>query len=375
MSTEIAGKAGFDRVRYAQLWEDADVLCEALGDRRRDVLVSIASAGDNALAMLTLDPREVIAVDMSKAQTACVRFRKTAWPILDHEDLLMVMGFGPKWTGSLLTPPYRRRGAIFDRVLQECDPETAGFWEGLRSEVLMHGVGAVGKFERYFDTFRRLILPLTHSRADVAAIFEPRSREERERFLERRWNNLRWRLLLRVFFSKTAMGALGRDPAFFDHVEGSLPEHVARGIRRAFVDQDPVANPYLRWIMTGNHGPRLPLAFRPENHRMIQERIDRLRVVDGTIEDLATDGVVADGWNLSDIFEYMSPDGFERTYGGILDASAPDARLVYWNMMVPRSLPSAHAARAVARTDVSAPLALKDQAFFYSALHVDDMRP
>ena len=57
--SEIAGKAAFDHIRYAQLWEDADVLTTALGDCKGGTLVSICSAGDNALAMLTLDPAKV----------------------------------------------------------------------------------------------------------------------------------------------------------------------------------------------------------------------------------------------------------------------------------------------------------------------------
>ena len=38
---EIASRASFDDIRYAQLWEDADVLVEALGDQRGATLVSI----------------------------------------------------------------------------------------------------------------------------------------------------------------------------------------------------------------------------------------------------------------------------------------------------------------------------------------------
>ena len=85
----IAGRAAFDFVRYASVWEDADVLCEALapvapGGR----LLSIASAGDNALALLTLDPQEVLAVDLSPAQLACVALRVAAFETLDHDELL-----------------------------------------------------------------------------------------------------------------------------------------------------------------------------------------------------------------------------------------------------------------------------------------------
>ena len=56
MEADIASHASFDDIRYAQLWEDAYLLVEALGEQRGRTLVSICSAGDNALAMLTLDP-------------------------------------------------------------------------------------------------------------------------------------------------------------------------------------------------------------------------------------------------------------------------------------------------------------------------------
>src|SRR4029079_3337101 len=68
MSRSIADRAAFDLIRYASVWEDADVLCEALAPvARGGRLLSIASAGDNALALLTLDPAEVVAVDLSAA--------------------------------------------------------------------------------------------------------------------------------------------------------------------------------------------------------------------------------------------------------------------------------------------------------------------
>jgi S-adenosylmethionine-diacylglycerol 3-amino-3-carboxypropyl transferase len=364
MSTEISGKAGFGGIRYAQLWEDAEVLVRALGDRRGDTLVSIGSAGDNALAMLLTDPAEVVAVDLSPAQAACVRLRISAWRTLDHPGVVELMGFAPS----------DRRSLLLDVALAACDAETARFWDGLRHEVDERGAGAVGKFERYFETFRRRLLPLVHSRGEIAAVFEPRDTADRAMFLDQVWNNWRWRMLLRGFFSKAAMGALGRDPAFFDHVEGSVSGHVARRIEHAFVRNDPVANPYLRWILTGSHGPVLPMAFRPEHFSTIAARIERIRVVVGSLEDLASSGLSAGGWNLSDIFEYMSPDGFEAAYRTILGASRPGARLVYWNMMVPRRVPSALSDRVQTRRDVSEPLAAVDQAFFYSDFVVEDVR-
>ena len=45
--SEVAGKADFRGIRYAQCWEDADVLVEGLDVHPGDVCLSIASAGEN----------------------------------------------------------------------------------------------------------------------------------------------------------------------------------------------------------------------------------------------------------------------------------------------------------------------------------------
>jgi S-adenosylmethionine-diacylglycerol 3-amino-3-carboxypropyl transferase len=68
MRSEAAMRADFSAIRYAQVWEDADVLLAGLDIQPGDVCVSIASAGDNALALLTKDPSRVIALDLNPAQ-------------------------------------------------------------------------------------------------------------------------------------------------------------------------------------------------------------------------------------------------------------------------------------------------------------------
>ena len=57
MQAEIADKANFERIRYAQCWEDADVLLEAIEVTRAGTYLSIASAGDNTLALVKFDKR------------------------------------------------------------------------------------------------------------------------------------------------------------------------------------------------------------------------------------------------------------------------------------------------------------------------------
>lgn len=361
--SQIAGKARFDAIRYAQLWEDADVLTAALEHRPGATLVSICSAGDNALAMLTLDPARVVVVDLSPAQIACLELRMAAFRTLDHGQLLELMG----------SVPSTRRGELLDRAARTLPAESQTFWRAQRDNVIAHGLGGIGKFERYFRIMRQWLLPLVHGRRTIDQVFVPRPRPQRAQFIAERWNNARWRLLLKLFFSNTVMGWLGRDPAFFEHVDGKLSEHVQRRIDHAAIALDPAQNPYLHWILRGSHGAAVPMPWRAEHFDTIRARLDRIEIRPGSLERFVSTGEQADGFNLSDIFEYMDRPTFEVVYGSILGAARPGCRLVYWNMMVPRRVPETWVAKVRRRRDLEDHGKAADKAFFYSDFVVEEV--
>jgi S-adenosylmethionine-diacylglycerol 3-amino-3-carboxypropyl transferase len=362
--TDIAARATFDIIRYAQVWEDADILVAALRPKAGDTVVSIASAGDNALALLAENVERVIAVDLNPTQLACVRLRMEAYRTLTHAEFLELMG--SRASG--------RRRFLLDQVAQKLSPEDQKFWSGIREQVVKYGVGGVGKFERYFRTFREWVLPFIHNRETIDELLRPREPEERAPFFDKYWNIWGWRMMLKVFFSKTVMGQLGRDPAFFDHVKGSTSDHVAGLTRKALAEQDPSDNPYLHWILRGTHGEALPRAWQEERYERIRDRLDRLELRLCTVETLAEEGIKAEAFNLSDIFEYMSPEAHEKAYGSILAASRPGARIAYWNMMAPRRAPGAHAERVTANAELQAKLKPLDKAFFYSDFVIEEVK-
>jgi S-adenosylmethionine-diacylglycerol 3-amino-3-carboxypropyl transferase len=361
--TDIAARAAFDIIRYAQVWEDADILVAAMRPRPGDTVVSIASAGDNALALLAEGPERVIAVDLNPTQLACLRLRIAAYRTHSHEEYLELMG--SRASG--------RRRHLLEQAAKTLSPDDQKFWAGQKDQVIKLGAAGVGKFERYFKTFREWVLPFIHNRETIDELLRPREPHEREEFYTRHWNIWGWRMMLKVFFSRTVMGKLGRDPAFFDHVEGGPAEQVARLTRKALVDQDPSDNPYLHWILRGSHGGALPRAMREEHYETIRDRLDHLEVRLCTVETLAEEGVKADAFNLSDIFEYMSPEAHERAYGAILAAAKPGARLAYWNMMAPRRAPASMASRVTTNAELEAKLKPLDKAFFYSDFVIEEV--
>jgi S-adenosylmethionine-diacylglycerol 3-amino-3-carboxypropyl transferase len=362
MRSEAAARADFSAIRYAQVWEDADVLLAGLDVQPGDTCVSIASAGDNALALLTKDPARVIALDLSPAQIACLELRVAAFKTLSHAELLELIG----------SRPSARRLELFDRCRPAMDGRARAFWDRRRADVAQ-GIGSLGKFERYFALFRTIVLPLVHRRRTVFELLVPRDSEERRRFYDEEWDTGRWRLLFRVFFSKTVMGRLGRDPEFFRYVEGRVASAILGRTRHALRELDPSMNPYVHWILTGTHGEALPCALRAEHFETIRARIDRLEWRCESVEEFLehTPAASLDRFNLSDLFEYVSADHYGAILDAILRCSRPGARLAYWNMLVPRRRPDRLRDRLQPLDELANGLLAQDRAFFYSAFRVE----
>ena len=355
----IAERAVFDFIRYGSVWEDADVLCAALAPvAPAGRLCSIASAGDNALALLTLDPAEVVGIDLSAAQLACVALRVAAFRRLDHDARLAFLGVRPSTT----------RGAIYRELRLDLASDARAFWDAHPREIARGPIHA-GKFERYFERFRRFVLPLVHGARTVRELRAPKSIEAQRLFYAMRWDTWRWRALFALFFSRAVMGRLGRDPEFFAAVDGPVARRILERSRWALTELPVASNPFVAFIVTGAfQEDALPRFLRPEHGQAIQSRLDRLSLRHGPVD--AAPGVF-DGFNLSDVFEYMNDAEHEACYARVLDRARPGARLVYWNLLAPRGRPAALAARATPLEDEARALHARDRAWFYQRLHVD----
>jgi len=362
--TEAATHADFSVIRYAQVWEDADVLVQGLAPLENQTCLSIASAGDNALALLSFAPAKVVAVDLNPSQLACVELRVAAYRTLEHGQLLELVG----------SRPSTRRAELYQRCGKLLSSSAAAFWDAHTAEI-EQGIGSAGKFERYFKLFRTRVLPLVHTRKRVERLLAGGDLQRRETFYTNEWDTLRWRLLFKIFFSRFVMGRFGRDPAFFRYVEGSVAERILARTRYALTALDPAANPYLQWILTGTHTSALPFALRAENFERIRQNLDRLEIAHGSIEEYLDKhpDVRFDRYNLSDIFEYMSPENYRKLLERLIAASCPGALLVYWNMLAPRTRPKELATRLRSLDGVANKLFAQDKAWFYSRLVIEEV--
>ena len=160
----IEERASFDIIRYANCWEDANVLCEALRPQPGARILSVASAGDNVLSLLA-EGAEVVAADLSKAQLACLELRCAAFRRLPYDELLAFLGVCPS----------NNRLSTYARLKSDLSSEARSFWTHHQRQ-LAGGVIHSGKFEAYFTIFRTRVLPLIHSRRTIDRLLENKRR-------------------------------------------------------------------------------------------------------------------------------------------------------------------------------------------------------
>lgn len=363
MRSKVAGEINSSEIRYAQCWEDADVLLAALDLQPGDVCLSIASAGDNTLALLTRNPARVVAIDRSHPQLYCLELRVAAYRALSHTELLELIGSSPS----------NQRRDLYQRCRPLLSSPARDFWDRSAGGI-EQGIGSQGKLERYLGYFRRFALPLVHGRSTCQRLLQGGPEDQRRRFFDQRWNTWRWRLMFRIFFSRWLMSRLGRDREFFRYVQGGIADRLLARTSQVLTALDPAVNPYVQWILTGRHTTALPLALRPEHFDTIRANLDRLEWRHmGLQEYLAGEAQTFDRFNLSDIFEYMSEGDCCPLFEALAEHGKAGGRLVYWNLFVPRSRPQ-HLARALhPLSEVATALHAQDKAFFYSRLVIEEI--
>lgn len=364
MSGAIEERASFEEIRYANCWEDAELLLQGFEVLRGQRFVSICSAGDNTLALLLLDPSEVVAADLSTAQLACLDLRMAAIRLLERPELLAFLG---------ITAPLRDRTDVYARLRLELPIASRSFWDAHLDAVKM-GIVHAGKFERYFAAFRRWILPLVQSMDNRQRLVAFTDAAAQKQFYASEWNNWRWRLLFRLFFSRAVMGRSGRDPEFFRYVEGSVADRILARTERALADIPGAENPWLQFIVAGNFTAALPPYLQEDRLPLVKDRLDRIRRVLGPVHTALHDAAPrVTGWNLSDIFEYMDAPLAGDVLDALLRSSASESRLAYWNMLAPRDAALMRPDRLHSCADEAARLFRTDRAFFYSAYHLDEV--
>lgn len=296
-------------------------MLDALDIKKGDIGISVASAGDNTLAMLIKEPRRVYAFDVNETQLYCCELKIACFRCLSYKDTLTLLGVRK---GERLT--------LYNKLRHALSKDAQDFFDQ-NPDLITGGIIHTGKFERFFGIFRNYIIPLISTREKFRCFARTDDLEKQREFYSTHINNRRLNAIFRIYFGYKVMGKLGRDSSFYNYVEEK--EQSGNDIRDRFEfgisNTVNAFNPYINYIVCGGYTPRsLPLYLRPEYFNIIRRNIDRITLIKGDL--LSLDIGKVDFANLSDIFEYMSEDEFTQNTEKLSAMLDTGGRAAYWNM-------------------------------------------
>jgi S-adenosylmethionine-diacylglycerol 3-amino-3-carboxypropyl transferase len=356
-------------VDYSQCWEDADLLQEALCVGESDAVLSVASAGDNTLALLPFRPRRMVFVDKNPAQIHLCELKLKAPAVLGYRDYLELLGVS-KATGPART-------AHLDKVMPFLSAGGRAWWADHRF-LVESGLVDCGRFERYLGRFRRYLLPLVHDRSTISALLDCAELAAQQAFYRDRWATWRWKLFLRLAASRTLLRFFARQPGQDRGDARDRDTDYSARLEDLFRRQPLKGNPYMRSCFAGDYGPDLPAYLRPETFAYLARDLCRTDVslATETLHDhlQSTPDATYSKFNLSDVFEAFSEEESGALWQQIVRTATDGARIVYWCNQVERHPGAALAPHVVPDLPAQGVLAARDRLFFYRSFNVRVVR-
>lgn len=315
-------------IRYANVWEDSELLVNSFSIQQNHKVISIASGGgDNSFATLLKDPELVVTVDVNPSQLYLTELKKEAIRVLDFDEFLSFIGFRDISQGE--------RIKIFSKIKGELSAEARSFWER-NSNIIRSGVVYSGKLERYLRRFAVRILPRVHNQTLVDQFFYPKIQSDQEAFYKGCWDTWRWRFIFKIYFSKFMLSR--------NKIGSRVPKKAYPNVSQTLLDKaqkyfsaaSAGNNWMLHYSLYGEFGTNLPYYVQMPNYYMIKDRIDNLVIEKGQIKEIATKYGKFDRFNLSSIFEYMDDKTLQDTTGDLALMANPGSKFAYWNLFAPR---------------------------------------
>ncbi|KKU79098.1 MAG: hypothetical protein UY04_C0017G0006 [Parcubacteria group bacterium GW2011_GWA2_47_7] len=351
-----------NRINYSQCWEDARVLLEGLGAAKQGPALSVTSGGDNTLALLLGGATRVVSIDINPAQNYLLELKYAAASALEHPEYLAFLGV----TSS------NRRLELYNSVRPHL-PVTSAEWWSHRLPLIENGAIHCGRFELFNRRFRRHVLPFIHSQRTIREFLAQTPLEAQQSFYHTQWDSWRWRFLFRVVCSRIVLERFARQPGIFSQTKKEkIGELYLRRAEDHFLRIPLADNHFMHYLLTGSYDAQMPEYFSGEGHAYLRTRGKKgLSVVNADIQTYlsGTPDNTFSAYNLSDIFEPLSPSESAHLWREIVRSAKSGARVVVWSNLVDRTSPKDLRA-CVYEDDLSAVLRAKDRVFFYEGVHV-----
>lgn len=326
--------AWFNGLVYNQIWEDPRVDARALQLGAGSRVLTISSAGCNALAYLAYGPESVTAVDLNHHHLSLTRLKIGAMASLPSHDALFRF-FGCADDAANI-------GAFERSIAASLDPDTLEYWTrsrpgGRRIHWFADGFYKRSRLGRLLGLIHKSLRAIGRS---PRQLLEARGEGERGRVFDEVFAPVFENALLKwIGSSPLSVFSLGIPPSqhksMAAEAEGDLLSEYRLRARRLLCDW-PMEDNCFAWQAVSRSYDRVNRRAVPDyllerNSDAIRSRLDRLRTRLGSTIDVM-EGASAGEFNafvFLDSQDWMPPPVLERQWRAIARIAPSGSRIIF----------------------------------------------
>lgn len=350
-------------LRYSQVWEDYELLFDGLDLKPADHVVSIGSAGDNALALLARGVASVSSVDLNPAQTALCELKKVAISKVDYAEFADLLGAGNTERGL----------RVYQTIKSELSERTLAYWES-HQDILQRGILHSGRLELFWNKMREEVFETFVSEDALYKFIASRDLSEQRINFERFFSGEAFCAAFKEFTDKKNVAKHGRDIAQYKYVDADdIGSFFFRRFRHVCTEVPIADNFYLHYLFFGRYESlsQGPFHLRPQVYETLVRRIDRFEVVEESLDAFVARGEKPySKMNLSDLFEYLSIEETDHFLALLSENMVRGGRIAFWNHLNERGPGSTLKLKLEEHRSLGQELFARDRTFFYSDFRV-----
>jgi S-adenosylmethionine-diacylglycerol 3-amino-3-carboxypropyl transferase len=319
------------RLIYNQCWEDYALDQSALQIGTGDRIVTITSAGCNALNYLLFNPEQIDAIDLNPHQTALLELKIAAIRSLPHSKFFAMFGEGKierhretyaQWLRPFLSKQSRR---IWDRHIDYFDLLGSGLYFN----------GLAGTFARSMNLYVKCRPGMREDLDQFLNLDNIRLQAEfyRSKIAPRLWSHyVRWMLN-----RKTTMMMLGvpeeQIRQMSDSGIGDLSSFVEQRLEHMFTQVPIRTNYFWHVYMKGSYSQVCcPPYLRPQNFGLLRERVERIRTHTMNFSDFLRSS--SNRFSIYVLLDHMdwlrgNAAALNEEWTQILKSALPGARIIF----------------------------------------------
>lgn len=350
-------------IYFAQIREDSRVefaLSERFSPRR---IAAIGSGGCTAFSLLCDDVDIIYAIDQNPAQAALIECKKAALAVLTREEYLAFLG---ETKGA-------ERLETYARLRAELPPYARSFWDehpGLIAQGLNH-CGATERFYRFIgDNLRHNV----YGDEVWQELLSCRTVEEQIAFSRRYLQSETWRTAVRILLSKTTH--LQFFPAFMFAQAGEQDFGLFfESMFQRELQARPLAGNYfftqlLYAAYAWEHPDGAPAYLTEEGYAAARRNLHKLAVLPVALQDAEPELQAIDSFYLSNVFDWATAPQRDAIARTLLQTKAPEAVLLYRNMLASPALPALLQDRFTLDESLSQEMTALERSMMYRQLTV-----